>query len=103
MATGTVAVCFMVRLSATANSFQLKTKVRMAQAASPGATSGSPPNNPLTSAWARGITGTLTWVLYAVTASVTCPGAKSAVKCDTATKLPGASLPASPSPAARAR
>jgi hypothetical protein len=37
IATGTVAVCFMVSVSATPKSFQLNTKVRMAVAARPGA------------------------------------------------------------------
>ena len=41
IATGTVAVCFMVRLSATANSFQLNTKVRIAGRREAGVTSGS--------------------------------------------------------------
>src|SRR2546423_758320 len=40
IATGTVAVCRAVRLSATGNSFQLKMKTRMPAAASPGRTSG---------------------------------------------------------------
>src|SRR5215472_10557147 len=37
----------------------------------PGATSGSPPNKPVTWAWVRGVTGTGARVLYAAVAAVT--------------------------------
>src|SRR5258705_4569 len=61
----------------------------------PGGTSGRPPNRSLTWAWLRGTSAVGTKVLYASTAAVTGPGAKSVVRWGITTKLPGASRPAS--------